>query len=156
MRVWSKRHPSGKLIELKIDGPGINVVVDGKSQGITQTVVRLDETARRGYYKHAPRVNSQGEAITHAVHIVMLTRAEGEAVEAMHAEETAADRERRDRAEQEKYAAQWERARATGRPVVVETWTDECNDRREECSLDHVSRSIRPDGAFVITRRHTW
>lgn len=47
-------------------------------------------------------------------------------------------------------------ARETGKPVVLRSWTEECNDPREECSLDIVTEYALPSGSTKITRQHTW
>jgi hypothetical protein len=48
------------------------------------------------------------------------------------------------------------RAKATGKPQVIRGWMDECNDPKEECSLDRVSLMMNPDGTTTTVRTHTW
>ena len=40
--------------------------------------------------------------------------------------------------------------------VVVWRDTARCNDSREECNLDHVTRVATPDGEIETRRTHTW
>lgn len=47
-------------------------------------------------------------------------------------------------------------AARTGKPVVLDHYTDECNDRREECDLDNVTVYAMPDGSTKTERSHTW
>jgi hypothetical protein len=47
-------------------------------------------------------------------------------------------------------------AARTGKPVVLDSYTDECNDPREECSLDNVTVYAMPDGSTKTSRSHTW
>lgn len=49
-----------------------------------------------------------------------------------------------------------EQARKTGKPEKVRSWTEPCNDPREECNLDVVTLYVRPDGTTYTTREHTW
>lgn len=48
------------------------------------------------------------------------------------------------------------RARATGKLVEIRHYADECDDPREECSLDIVTVWAKPDGSVATTRQHTW
>jgi hypothetical protein len=47
-------------------------------------------------------------------------------------------------------------AARTGKPVVLDSYSDECNDPREECDLDHVTVYAMPDGSTKESRSHTW
>ncbi len=47
-------------------------------------------------------------------------------------------------------------ARRTGQKQVLDNYTDECNDPREECSLDSVTVYAMPDGSTKTVRSHTW
>lgn len=47
-------------------------------------------------------------------------------------------------------------AALTGKPVVLERYTDECDDPREECDLDNVTEYAMPDGSIKTTRSHNW
>ena len=59
-------------------------------------------------------------------------------------------------AKQRKLDEAIEEAKTTGKRVQVETWSDDCCDPTEECSLDIVTRWANPDGTFSCTRQHTW
>ncbi len=47
-------------------------------------------------------------------------------------------------------------ARRTGQKQVLDSYSDECNDPREECSLDQVTVYAMPDGSTKTVRSHTW
>jgi hypothetical protein len=49
-----------------------------------------------------------------------------------------------------------QQARETGKPVELESWTEDCNDPREECSTDICRRLAMPDGTTKTTRTHTY
>lgn len=48
------------------------------------------------------------------------------------------------------------KARATGKPIVLNSWTEDCDDPREECSTDVVTLYAMPDGTRKTKRQHTW
>lgn len=52
--------------------------------------------------------------------------------------------------------AKFDEAKTTGKPVVLRTWSEDCNDPREECDIDTVTEYAMPDGSTKIDRRHTW
>jgi hypothetical protein len=52
--------------------------------------------------------------------------------------------------------AKIQQARETGKPVELESWTEDCNDPREECSTDICRRLAMPDGTTKTTRTHTY
>ena len=52
--------------------------------------------------------------------------------------------------------AKFQKARETGEPVLLHRWTEECNDRDEECNLDIVYEYAMPDGSTSVERHHTW
>ena len=54
-----------------------------------------------------------------------------------------------------KHQAAIDQARTSGQRVEIERWMDECDDPREECSLDVVTRWAQPDGTVTVTRQHT-
>ncbi len=81
-------------------------------------------------------------------------KAEKEAAEA--AEKKAAEEAAQKAAADQKRKAKFERARETGRPVLLAQWTEPCNDPREECSLDIVQQYVMPDGSVKTERNHTW
>lgn len=47
-------------------------------------------------------------------------------------------------------------AKRTNKPVVLEQWSEECNDPSEECSTDNITIYAMPDGTTKKTRSHTW
>jgi len=70
------------------------------------------------------------------------------ALEAKAAEEDAQKRER-----EEKFAE----ARLTGKPVRLDSWTEDCSARGKiECSVDYVVLSAMPDGTTHKDRTHTY
>lgn len=81
-------------------------------------------------------------------------KAEKEAAEAAErkAAEEAAQKAAADAARQAKF----ERARETGEPVLLQKWSEPCNDPREECSLDICCQYAMPDGSVKVERNHTW
>ena len=50
----------------------------------------------------------------------------------------------------------FDKARETGKPVTLNSWMEDCNDPREECSTDVVTLYAMPDGTRKINRQHTW
>jgi len=96
-----------------------------------------------GYHVADAAVKALGKEFTYS-QAVEYTRPAREAAEAQKA---AADQERK---------AKFERARETGRPVLLAQWTEPCNDPREECSLDIVQQYVMPDGSVKVKRNHTW
>lgn len=96
-----------------------------------------------GYHVADAAVKALGKEFTYS-QAVEYTRPAREAAEAQKA---AADQKRK---------AKFERARETGRPVLLAQWTEPCNDPREECSLDIVQQYVMPDGSVKVERNHTW
>lgn len=47
-------------------------------------------------------------------------------------------------------------AKDTGKPVLLTSYTDDCNDPDEDCSLDIVNVFAMPDGTTKTKRQHTW
>lgn len=96
-----------------------------------------------GYHVADAAVKTLGKEFTYS-QAVEYTRPAREAAEAQKA---AADQKRK---------AKFERARETGRPVLLKRWTEPCSDPREECSLDIVQQYAMPDGSVKTERNHTW
>jgi hypothetical protein len=96
-----------------------------------------------GYHVADAAVKALGKEFTYS-QAVEYTRPAREAAEAQKA---AADQKRK---------AKFERARETGRPVLLAQWTEPCSDPREECSLDIVQQYAMPDGSVKTERNHTW
>lgn len=64
--------------------------------------------------------------------------------------------EAKEQAVEEERQAKFAEARRTGERVELRSWMADCNDPREECSLDHVTEYAMPDGTTKIERQHTW
>ena len=96
-----------------------------------------------GYHVADAAVKALGKEFTYS-QAVEFTRPAREAAEAQKA---AADQERQ---------AKFDEARETGKPVLLQKWTEPCNDPREECSLDIVQQYAMPDGSVKTERNHTW
>jgi Zn ribbon nucleic-acid-binding protein len=47
-------------------------------------------------------------------------------------------------------------AARNGQPVVLDEYSDDCNDPREECSLDNVTIYAMPNGTTKTVRSHTY
>jgi hypothetical protein len=48
------------------------------------------------------------------------------------------------------------KAMATGEKILINQWSEDCNDSGEECNLDIVYEWAMPDGTVKTTRTHTW
>lgn len=84
---------------------------------------------------------------------------EQESAEAGHAaaeEATGKEAAGKTAAEEARVEAAFAEARETGKPVELDRWEEECNDPREECSLDLVTLWAMPDGTKQVKRQHTW
>lgn len=68
-------------------------------------------------------------------------------LEAKEAKKAAAEAER---------AGKLEEAKRTGKPVEIRSWTAECNDPHEQCSLDIITEYAMPNGTTKTERQHTW
>ena len=58
--------------------------------------------------------------------------------------------------ENAKVDAIFEKAEVTGERQILSSWNCECNDPKEECSLDIVTEYAMPDGTTKTVRNHTW
>ncbi len=56
---------------------------------------------------------------------------------------------------EERYNAALKTAQKTGKPTILRSWTEDCNDPREECSADNVIEYVFPDGTKKVERYHT-
>lgn len=81
-------------------------------------------------------------------------KAEKEAAEA--AEKKAAEEAAQKAAAEAERQAKFDKARKTGKPVLLQRWSEPCNDPREECSLDICCQYAMPDGTIHTERNHTW
>jgi hypothetical protein len=48
------------------------------------------------------------------------------------------------------------KARKTGEKLLINQWSEDCNDPDEECNADAVYEWAMPDGTIKTTRTHTW
>lgn len=96
-----------------------------------------------GYHVKPDVVKALGETFTYA-EAAELARP---TLEAEAAKKAAAEAVRQ---------AKFDEARKTGEPVLIEKWTEPCNDPREECSLDICCQYAMPDGRTETRRQHTW
>jgi hypothetical protein len=81
------------------------------------------------------------------------------AILALHADRLAAAEGRaaaRDAAREAKVAAARAEARAAGQPVLLDSWTEECDGSVDECDVDNCRRYALPDGTFRVSRTHTF
>lgn len=53
-------------------------------------------------------------------------------------------------------AAKFAEAKQTGQPVILNRWTEPCNNPREECSWDSMYQYAMPDGSIKTVRNHTY
>jgi len=47
-------------------------------------------------------------------------------------------------------------AKRTGKRVLINQWSEDCNDPREECDIDNVYIYAMPDGTTKKVRSHSW
>jgi hypothetical protein len=66
------------------------------------------------------------------------------------------EKEAKAKAREEERQAKFDEAKRTGQKVLLRSWCEDCNDPREECSLDHVTEYAMPDGTTRRERNHTW
>lgn len=57
---------------------------------------------------------------------------------------------------QDKLNAAFELARKTGERQLINKWTENCNNPKEECNLDVCEEYAMPDGTLKVFRSHTW
>lgn len=50
--------------------------------------------------------------------------------------------------------AKFDKAKATGKPVILRSWTTDCNDPNEKCNTDIVVEYAMPDGNIERKRTH--
>lgn len=96
-----------------------------------------------GYHVRDEVVKALGTSFTHA-----------QAVE--YTRPYRMEKARIEQLEKENLQAKFDHAARTGRPVVINQYTDDCNDPREECSMDNVTVYAMPDGSTKTSRSHTW
>jgi hypothetical protein len=147
----AKTSKRGQLVEVVINEYGMmRGRVDGVDQGFNCTrVMELTGEIRKEFYPNAPAI------ATHAVGHLLFEREDG--AKLMDAWKRSAEEriQKGIAAQLAEYASQLQEARATGQPVIVERWEDDCDGSVSECSTDHCCRKIHPDGTFTIHRIHS-
>jgi hypothetical protein len=58
--------------------------------------------------------------------------------------------------EEERISAIFAKAKESGERQILEQWSDDCNDREEECSVDNIIVYALWDGKTETTRYHTY
>jgi hypothetical protein len=58
--------------------------------------------------------------------------------------------------EQSKEQSIFDKARNTGEKQILKRWSEECNDKNEDCCIDNVTLYAMPDGSTKTIRNHTW
>jgi len=96
-----------------------------------------------GYHVRDEVVKALGTSFTHAQAVEYSRPARMEKIQAAHSAKAARQ-------------AKFDEAARTGRQVVLEQYTADCNDPNEECSLDNVTVYAMPDGSTKEYRSHTW
>ena len=120
----------------------------------------IEEISQRGDSKFyglecvAWEITPDEEKALLAEQVTAKEKAEKEAAEA--AEKKAAEEAAQNAAAEAERQAKFDKARKTGRPVLLQKWSEPCNDPREECSLDICCQYAMPDGTIKTERNHTW
>lgn len=65
-------------------------------------------------------------------------------------------KEKKDADLKERYYKEFDKAERENVNVKLDSWEEPCNDDKEECNLDYVTRFVRPDGSTYTNRQHTW
>ncbi|MCG8539527.1 MAG: hypothetical protein MJA82_06270 [Clostridia bacterium] len=71
-------------------------------------------------------------------------------------EKVAAEKAKKDAEKKLKEQKIFEKAKQTGEPQIISTWSEPCNDPREECNSDNVVLYAMPDGTTTTKRHHTF
>jgi hypothetical protein len=96
-----------------------------------------------GYHVRDEVVKTLGSSFTHAQAVEYSRPARMAKVQAAY--RAKADRQ-----------AKFDEAARTGHKALLDQYTDDCNDPKEECSLDIVTVYAMPDGSTQTHRSHTW
>lgn len=67
----------------------------------------------------------------------------------------AAKKAKRDEKEDKK-AAIFAFANASGEKQILNQWSEDCNDPEESCDIDNIIEYAMPDGSVKTERHHTW
>ena len=117
--------------------------VHGKAAGLLKKIGLAKDVDGWGYYVDRKTVEALGKEFTYQ-EAVEYVRPMAEKKEQAEAEAKAEENKR------------FDEARATGNPIELNKYMDDCNDPREECSTDIVIVWAMPDGTKKTTRQHTW
>jgi hypothetical protein len=52
--------------------------------------------------------------------------------------------------------AKFKEVKETGKPVILFSYSEECNDPKEDCDVDNIIEYAMPDGTVKTERHHTW
>lgn len=55
-----------------------------------------------------------------------------------------------------KIAEIFSKAKETGKPQIINRWSEACNDPHESCDIDNIVEYAMPDGSKKTERYHTW
>ena len=50
----------------------------------------------------------------------------------------------------------FDKAKATGEKQLLNKWSEDCNDKNEDCDIDIIYEYAMPDGTVKTERHHTW
>lgn len=137
---------SGKIaIKVKLhDGEYLSGhTIHGKQADLLEKLGLVRYVDGWGYLVNEGVVEALGETFTYS-QAAEFAQPKIEAKEKMIASEKAA------------VEAKFLEAKETGKKVKLESWAEECNDHKEECSLDNITTYAMPDGSVKKERHHTW
>ena len=60
------------------------------------------------------------------------------------------------RVAQESLVAKFAEAKASGQPVKISSWMEDCNSPKEDCSFDSMAKYAMPDGTTKTSRSHCY
>ena len=141
-RAWSPEYGTLNRVDLKHVTPGMKKVAKGSTYfeyGIGGTAWEI--TPEQEEQLLAEQIPEAEEA----------ARKEAEEAAKKEAEE-ARKKAEKEAALQEKF----EEAKATGKPVVIRSYTVPCEDPQEECSMDIITEYAMPNGTTKTEQHHTW
>ncbi|MCC0669414.1 MULTISPECIES: hypothetical protein [unclassified Clostridioides] len=65
-------------------------------------------------------------------------------------------KQKREKEEAERINSLIEKAKKTGKKQTISSWMEPCNNTKEECNLDVVTKQIDKNGKIEISRQHTF
>lgn len=96
-----------------------------------------------GFYVEAAAVKALGETFSYPAVIE-------------HMRPAVAARETKKAKVQAERQAKFDEAKATGKEVILRSWSEDCCDPDEECNVDNHAEWAMPDGSISHTWGHTW